>query len=192
MDGSQLPRGPHDDEAVTTMTEAAGLTAPRDPRPTRSRLLIRSMIAVCIAALGLFSAPLAHADPSIPAGCSNVSGGHRFGGIDAYPTYQVEINVRFCWTGGVITTSRISDISGNTFASATTIYQTQNAVGPTNGNRVGINSSARYGNQVTVYSNFQSRNCATGPLEIICSTWTWHQGALTLYANGGSSYTQLS
>ena len=132
---------------------------------------------------------VAQADPVRAAGCKTVTATQKYtaAGITAYGQFRA---LRWCWTGGPVMQSKIYGITGDADCWSNATFQDQNCKGPTDGAKIPISSSQRLGNGSTrVYFWFQSRNCATGPLNLVCSGWAWH-GARYVIKQGGGWYLE--
>lgn len=144
-------------------------------------LAVLALIVGCFVATGTS----ANADPSRPPGCTSKSVKQRYA-VGGVTFYGQERSVRFCWTGGPVLQSKIYSVSGDAYCWANFSNQERNCVGPTDRNKVRISISQRFGRgYATVYFWFQSRGCATGPINLICSGWKWH-GAKYHLKQGGS------
>lgn len=153
---------------------------------THSTLAILTTVALLFTGADAASAVVTPNDPVQRAGCADGSIHHNWGN-NTYPTYQYTLYLHWCWsTGG--SSSRITDIRGTGVSSSTTIFRTQNASGPQTTNHVNILPADVFGNTTYVYGWFQSDNCITGSLGLICSPWTWHRSTVQLTYGGGLNY----
>lgn len=100
--------------------------------------------------------------------------------------YGQERTARFCWTGGLVGNSKVYGIRGSAYCWDNGPNQTRNCVGPTDRYRVPIDPSRRYSNGTAyVIYWFQSRSCATGPINLVCSSWKWRGAKYALKQGGG-------
>lgn len=147
------------------------------------------LIAAGLFVLAYLASPgVATADPQRPPGCKSVKVTQRyqFAGATAYGQTRL---FRFCWTGGPVMKSRVYAVTGDVECWSNAIFQDKNCKGPTDRNRVPIKSAQSFKDgSGTIYFWFQSRDCATGPLEWFCSP-SWH-GARYRIKQGGGWYLE--
>ena len=123
-------------------------------------------------------------NPYYKAGCKSKAFTQKYkaGGVTFY---GLNYSVKWCWTSGYWNSIKNKKISGSTDPWANGPYQVSNDSGPTNSARVPIDIGWVDSDGTTnVYYWFQSRGCATGPLDQGCTKWVWHKMHLRLYAGG--------
>jgi len=150
-----------------------------------SRFIKACTAVLAVLALHLVAVPTAaHADPTRNPGCKSVRATQKYGtaGVTAYGQTRI---FRFCWTGGTVTRSKVYNVTGDAECWSNAIFQDKNCKGPTDRNRVPIQSSQKFGGgSGNIYFWFQTRDCATGPLKILCSPWRWHGARYTIKQGG--------